>query len=238
MAIVTGGTRGIGLAIAQRLAKEGCRVVVWGRDFGLFERGLAGFSPVLQQMTDVGNLSSVESAFAQTLAVVGPADILINNAGINGPVIPTVKYERSDWDRVIQVNLTGVFNCCRTVVPSMQSQAYGRIVNVSSITGKEGVPGIAAYSAAKAGVIGFTKALAKELATSGVLVNCVAPSMTETDLLKQMTHEHIAAAKAKSPMGRILQVSEVAAMVAWVASPQCSFTTGFTFDISGGRAAY
>ena len=152
--------------------------------------------------------------------------------------MPVWDYPLEAWHRVLAVDLTGVFLCCRAVVPAMRRAGYGRIVNVSSIVGKEGAPGIAAYAAAKAGVIGFTKSLARELVGSGVLANTVAPVITETDLLKEMTPEHIASAKAKIPMGRFASVEEIAATVAWMAGPECSFTTGFTFDVSGGRATY
>ena len=238
VAIVTGGARGIGLGIAARLAQDGCSVVIWDRDLATFAAAAAGFTPAALHRVDVSDARSVERGFAATLAEVASVDILINNAGVNGPVLPAWEYPIEAWDRVLAVNLTGVFNCCRVVVPHMRAASYGRIVNVASIAGKEGGPGIAAYSAAKAGVISFTKALGKELADSGVLANCIAPVITETDLFKEMTPEHIAAMKAKIPMGRFLKIEEIAAMVAWIASPECSFTTGATFDLSGGRATY
>ena len=172
------------------------------------------------------------------IAATGRVDILVNNAGINGPVHPTWEYPPEAWDQVVAVDLTGVFHCCRAVVPTMRAAGYGRIVNVASIAGKEGGPGISAYAAAKGGVIAFTKSLAKELTPSNVLVNAIAPVITETDLFKEMTPEHITAMKAKIPMGRFLRIDEIAAMVAWIASPECSFTTGATFDFSGGRATY
>lgn len=237
VAIVTGGVRGIGLGIAKRLAEAGCRVVIWDRDIA-FDAAAAGFTAEALQQVDVADWSAVERAFAETRARTGRVDILINNAGINGPVATVTQYHLEDWDRVIAIDLTGVFYCCRAAVRTMQAQRYGRIVNVASIAGKEGMPGIAAYSAAKAGVIGFTKALAKEVIHDGVLVNCIAPVITETELFREMTSEHIAAAKAKIPMGRFLTTAEIGEMVAWIASPACSFTTGFTFDLSGGRAAY
>src|SRR5215471_12582082 len=235
VAIVTGAARGIGRGIAARLASEGCRVVVWDRDPGGFDAAQAGFEPAAIVTVDVADLASVESGFAETVARVDRLDILVNNAGVSGPVLPVWQYPLDEWDRVLAVDLTGVFYCCRVAVPAMRTAGYGRIVNVSSITGKEGAPGIAAYASAKAGVIGFTKSLARELIGSGVLVNCIAPVITETDLFKEMTAEHIASAKAKIPMGRFLKIEEIAAMVAWVASPECSFCTGATFDLSGGR---
>jgi 3-oxoacyl-[acyl-carrier protein] reductase len=236
VAVVTGGSRGIGLGIAQRLAAEGCKVVVW--DVNILAHDVNNFTPAFAVQVDVANRSSVEAAAAATVKAVGPIGILINNAGVNGPVMPVWEYSDADWDKVLAIDLTGVFYCCRAVVSNMREQGWGRIVNVSSIAGKEGMPGIAAYSAAKAGVIGFTKAFAKELTATGVTVNAIAPVITETDLFKELTVEHIASAKAKIPMGRFLQVPEIAAMVAFMVSPECSFTTGFTFDLSGGRATY
>jgi 3-oxoacyl-[acyl-carrier protein] reductase len=238
VAIVTGGARGIGRGIAARLAREGCRVVIWDWDPDGFDRAAAGFEPDALVRVDVSDFDSVERGFAATRAEVDRIDILVNNAGVSGPVLPVAEYPPAAWDRVLKVDLTGVFYCCRVVVPAMQAAGYGRIVNVSSITGKEGAPGIAAYAAAKAGVIGFTKSLAKELVGSGVLVNAIAPVITETDLFREMTPEHIAAAKAKIPMGRFLLIDEIAAMVAWIASPECSFCTGVAFDLSGGRGTY
>jgi len=237
-AIVTGGARGIGLGIAQRLAHEGCRVALWDRSFDGFDAAVAGFSPALLQTVDVADYGQVEQAFAATEQALGTIDILINNAGINGPVAPVWEYPLEAWARVMAVDLTSVFYCSRVAVPHMRARAYGRIVNVASIAGKEGNQGIAAYAAAKAGVIGFTKSLARELIDSGVLVNAIAPVLTETDLFREMTPEHIALARSRIPMGRPLKIPEAAAMVAWVVSPACSFTTGFTFDLSGGRATY
>ena len=237
-AIVTGAVRGIGLAIARRLAAEGCRVAVWDRDIAAFEAAQAGFEPADRQAVDVSDAAAVERAWQATHDRLGGVQILVNNAGINGPVLPAWEYPLEAWQQVLAINLGGVFHGCRAAVPSMRAAGYGRIVNIASAAGKEGVPNIAAYAASKHGVVGFTKSLARELADSGVLVNCIAPVMAQTDLLQQMTAEHIAASKAKIPMGRFVQVEEIAAMVAWVASPECSFTTGFTFDLSGGRANY
>ncbi len=237
-AIVTGAARGIGLGIAQRLTADGARVVIWDLDLRPFDAARAGFEPVLSQQVDVTNRIGVEEAFATACTALGRVDILVNNAGINGPVAPVWEYPPEAWDKVIAADLTSVFYCCRAAAPHMRERGSGRIINIASIAGKEGMPGIAAYSAAKAGVIGFTKALARELTDSGVLVNCVAPVITETELFKEMTPEHIAAAKARIPMGRFLTIPEIAALVAWIASPECTFTTGFTFDVSGGRATY
>ena len=236
-AIVTGGARGIGLGIAKRLAAEGCKVVVWDRDTASLDV-MPDFKPALVQNVDITRLGDVEAAFAEALKAVGDVQIFVNNAGINGPVTKVWDYPPEMWDRVIAVNLTAVFYCCRTVVPHMRERGYGRIVTVASIAGKEGNPNICAYTASKAGVIGFCKGLAKELFGTGVLVNCIAPVMVQTDLFKQMTQEHIDYCRGLIPMGRFPQIEEVAAMVAWMAGPECSFTTGAVFDLSGGRATY
>ena len=235
-AIVTGGARGFGLGIARRLAAAGCRVALWDRSFDGFDA--SGFDPALRQIVDVTDQAAVYAAFAEAAAALGQVHILVNNAGITGPVGPSWDYALEDWRRVLAIDLDGVFHGCRAAIPHMREQGYGRIVNIASIAGKEGNANGAAYAAAKGGVIAFSKSVAKELVGSGVLVNCVAPAMAQTDLLNEMSPEFIAAMKAKIPMGRFLQVEEVAEMVAWIASPACSFTTGFTFDLTGGRATY
>ena len=235
VAIVTGGARGIGQGIARKLQACGAKVVIWDLNTEVWN---ADFTPIHRQKVDVSSLASVENAFAETLRVVGHVDILVNNAGINGPITPCWEYPDDAWQRVIAVDLNSVFYCCRVTIPHMRERGGGRIVNIASIAGKEGVQYISAYSAAKAGVIAFSKAAAKELAGDNVLINCIAPAMVETDLFAEMTPEHIKASKAKIPMGRLLQIEEVGAMVAFIVGPECTFTTGFTFDLTGGRATY
>jgi NAD(P)-dependent dehydrogenase (short-subunit alcohol dehydrogenase family) len=237
VAIVTGGARGIGLGIARLMAERGARVIVWDRDLAPLKTAV-GFVPAMAETVDVANYAAVERAFNAAVERFGQIHILVNNAGINGPIKPAWEYPLEDWDRVIAIDMTAVFYASRLAARHMREHRYGRIVTVSSIAGKEGVPNLAGYSAAKAGVIGLAKAMAKELCDSGVTVNCIAPAMTETPLLEGMTEEHIRNMKAKIPMGRFVQVEEVAELTAWVASPACSFTTGFVFDISGGRATY
>ncbi|HXF55114.1 MAG TPA: SDR family NAD(P)-dependent oxidoreductase [Hyphomicrobiaceae bacterium] len=236
VAIVTGAARGIGLAIARLLAERGAKVVAWDRDLAPLEK--EHFTPDMAEAVDVASYPAVESAFNKALARFGRIDILVNNAGINGPIVPTWDYPLADWDRVVAVDMTAVFYASRLAARHMRERRQGRIITISSIAGKEGVPNISAYSAAKAGVIGFSKALAKELAEAGVTVNCIAPAMTATEMLTTMTEEHIRNMKAKIPMGRLVEAEEVAELAAWIASPACSFTTGFVFDISGGRATY
>jgi 3-oxoacyl-[acyl-carrier protein] reductase len=236
VAIVTGAARGIGLAIARLFAERGARVAVWDRDLGPLQR--VGFMPDAAEVVDVASYPAVECGFHKVLDAFGRIDILVNNAGINGTIAPTWDYPLEEWDRVVAIDMTSVFYASRLAARHMRERRSGRIITVSSIAGKEGVPNISAYSAAKAGVIGFSKALAKELADAGVTVNCIAPAMTATDLLGTMTEEHIRNMKAKIPMGRLVEVEEVAELAAFIASPACSFTTGFVFDITGGRATY
>jgi 2-dehydro-3-deoxy-L-rhamnonate dehydrogenase (NAD+) len=225
IAIVTGAARGIGLGIAQQLKEAGAHVAIWDLDVADCSPKRIGFE-------------AVERAFTETVDALGHVDILVNNAGINGPVAPSWEYPVETWQRVLNVDLNSVFYCCRAAVPHMRARGGGRILNVASIAGKEGVQYISAYSAAKAGVIAFTKSAAKELARDNVLMNCIAPAMVETELFGEMSAEHIEASKAKIPMGRFLQIEEVGKMASWIVSPACSFTTGFTFDLTGGRATY
>ncbi|MEA3193168.1 MAG: 2-dehydro-3-deoxy-L-rhamnonate dehydrogenase [Betaproteobacteria bacterium] len=219
-AIVTGGMQGIGAAIAKRLKDSGATVTVWDLDG----------SP----RVDVSDPASISSA----LEKLGKIDILVNNAGVAGQNVPTVDYPIEEWERVLRVNLTSQFLCCRAVAPKMVKAKYGRIVNIASVAGKEGNPNAVAYSASKAGVISLTKSLGKELAQAGVLVNCVTPAAAKTAIFDQMTKTHIDYMLAKIPMGRFVEVDEIAALVCWLASEDCSFSTGGVFDISGGRATY
>ncbi len=219
-AVVTGGMQGIGAAIVKRLRASGAEVVVWDLDG----------SPAV----DVSDPVSVSSA----LKKLGKVDVLVNNAGIAGKNVPTVDYPVEEWERVLRVNLTSQFLCCRAVAPYMVKAKYGRIVNIASIAGKEGNPNAVAYSASKAGVISLTKSLGKELAQTGVLVNCVTPAAAKTAIFDQMTEQHIQYMLSKIPMNRFVNVDEIAALVCWLASEDCSFSTGGVFDISGGRATY
>jgi len=240
-AVITGGARGIGLAVAQRLATEGARVALWDLDGAALDLARGEFSDATAVTTcrlDITDEATVSAAAAETGQAIGRPDILINNAGITGPNQKTWDYSLADWQRVMDVDLTAVFLCCRALLPDMLARGYGRVVNIASVAGKEGNPNAAAYSTAKAGVIGLTKSLGKETAGSGVLVNCVTPAAVETDIFKQMTEEHIGYMLAKIPLGRFGKVEEVAALAAWLASEECSFSTGAVFDISGGRATY
>lgn len=240
-AIVTGGARGIGYACAERLLASGAAVALWDVDTDALERAmvtLKGIGVVHGCAVDVTDEAAVAKAAAAAETALEKVDILINNAGIIGPFATTWESAPSEWRRVIEVDLTAAYLCCRAVVPGMIARHYGRIVNIASVAGKEGNPGLPAYSAAKAGLIGFTKSLGKELATSGVNVNCVTPTVAKTDLLAQVAEEQIQYIVAKIPMGRFVETKEIAALVAWLASAECSFTTGGVFDISGGRATY
>ena len=234
VAIVTGGVSGIGAGIAARLAGEGARVSLWDRDAGALASAEASHKVTL----DVTDAVAVQRAAAAVAGALGSIDILIACAGITGPNASVWDYPVADWDRVIDVNLNGVFYCNRAVVPHMQRNGYGRIVNIASIAGKEGNPNAAAYSASKAGVIGLTKSLGKELANTDIRVNCVTPAAVRTPLFAQMTQQHIDFMLSKIPLGRFGEIEEIAALVCWLASEECSFSTGGVFDISGGRATY
>jgi 3-oxoacyl-[acyl-carrier protein] reductase len=238
-AVVTGGAAGIGFAIAQRLVESGARVSLWDRD----DDSLAAAAKALGNKThtaklDVSDEILVDRALRETLGSIGKVDALVCSAGITGPNTTTWEYPVADWKQVIDINLTGVFLCNRAVVPHMRDNDYGRIVNIASIAGKEGNPNASAYSASKAGVISLTKSLGKELAKGGIRVNCVTPAAVKTGMFAQMTQAHIDFMLSKIPMGRFGQVEEIAALVGWLCTEECSFSTGAVFDLSGGRAVY
>jgi 2-dehydro-3-deoxy-L-rhamnonate dehydrogenase (NAD+) len=239
VAVITGGARGIGLACAQRFVQSGARVVLWDADAAALDAAQRALGNGVQiDVVELTREQEIEKAANRTYAANESVDILINNAGITGPNHPTWEYSSYDFRRVIEVDLIAPFLVARALTPKMIARGYGRIVNVASIAGKDGTPNASAYSAAKAGLIGFTKSLGKELALTGVICNCVTPAAAETDIFKQMTAEHIAMMKSKITMGRFVKVEEIAALVAWLSSEDCSFTTGGVFDISGGRASY
>ena len=238
-ALVTGAARGIGYAIAARLATDGARVAVLDLDTAVAKEAAERIGPSALALTaDVTVPGEVEAAVRQVDAAFGRLDILVNNAGITGRSFPIWELSDEDWRRVIDVDLTSVFYCCRSAVRVMLEQGSGRIVNIASIAGKEGNPTLVPYSAAKAGVIGLTKALAKEVCTRGILVHAVAPAVIGTELLQQMEQSTVDLLVSKIPMGRVGRPEEVAALVAWLVSDDCSFTTGAVHDLSGGRATY
>lgn len=239
--IVTGGARGIGFAIATRLLQSGARVCLWDRDAEALRQAqekLSALGSVFTQTVDLTDPDAVSAAAAATKAQCGSIELLINNAGIAGVNGKLWEYTPDQWRAVVDTNLNAVFYVCRAVVPVMLEKQYGRIVNIASIAGKEGNPNASHYSAAKAGVIGLTKSLGKELAQNGILVNCITPAVIQTDILKQVAQYHIDYMLSKIPMGRFGKVDEAAALVAWLCSDDCSFTTGGVFDLSGGRATY
>jgi 3-oxoacyl-[acyl-carrier protein] reductase len=238
-AVVTGGAQGIGRAIAERLLESGAAVSLWDQDAALVASTAAEMSGTVHHFAaDVSKADEVDAATTATRKALGGIDILVANAGISGPNHPLWEYPPEAWQRVLDINLTGVFLCCRAVAPLMIAQGYGRIVNIASIAGKEGNPNASAYSASKAGVIALTKSLGKELAAFDIAVNCVTPAVAKTRLFDQMTEEHVAYMLSKIPRGRFVLTEEIAAMVAWLVSKENSFTTGAVFDLSGGRATY
>ena len=240
-ALVTGGARGIGLGTVQRLMREGARCVIWDRDpvaIDAAKAKLADAGEVTSDIVELAKPEAVEAAAGQVLGRHGHIDILVNNAGIAGVNKMLWECTTQEWRDVMEIDLFGVFLCCRAFVPGMIEAGWGRIVNVASIAGKEGNPTASHYSAAKAGVIGLTKSLGKELADANIRVNCITPAVIETEILEQCTQEHIDYMVSKIPMGRVGQVDEVAAMIAWLSSDEVSFSTGAVFDISGGRATY
>jgi NAD(P)-dependent dehydrogenase (short-subunit alcohol dehydrogenase family) len=241
VAIVTGGARGIGYAVAQRILRSSGAVSLWDIDAQALERARATLSAscdVACVTVELTKEKEIQSAVQATVRRFGKIDILINNAGITGGNKTTWELDPDVWRHVVDVNLVAPFLMCRAVVPVMLTGAYGRIVNVASVAGKEGNPNASHYSASKAGLIGFTKSLAKELATKNILVNCVTPAAAKTEIFQQMKQEHIDYMLSKIPMNRFVEPDEVAALICWLASEECSFSTGAVFDVSGGRATY
>lgn len=242
VAVITGSARGVGFAAAQKILMSGASVALWDVDSGALElaaKQLAAVGgPIYTAAVELTDESDVKGATDALIRTAGKIDILVNNAGITGGNAPTWELKPDVWRRVIEVNLTGSYLTCRAVVPHMMEAGYGRIVNVASIAGKEGNPNASHYSASKAGLIGLTKSLAKEVATKGILVNCITPAAAKTELFSQMTQEHIGYMLSKIPMNRFVLVEELAAMIAWLSSEDCSFSTGAVFDVSGGRATY
>lgn len=241
VAIITGGAQGIGYAVAQRMLASGAKVVLWDVDSASLATAHGKLEPsgdVSVQALDITDQEAIEQATLAVMARHGQIDILVNNAGITGGNAPTWELDPKVWRRVVEVNLIGSFLTCRAVVPHMVGRRYGRIVNVASIAGKEGNPNASHYSASKAGLIGLTKSLGKELAGTGVLVNVVTSAAVKTSLFDSMSDEHIAFMLSRIPMARFLQADELAALVCWLSTSECSFSTGAVFDISGGRATY
>jgi len=241
IAVVTGGAQGIGRAIVERFLKSGAAVAIWDRDLSLARKTveeLKAAGRTAAFAVDVRSYGDVERARDETQKAFGRIDILVNNAGIAGPNVTTWDYPLDAWREVMAINLDGPFHCCRAIAPLMLAQNYGRIVNIASIAGKEGNPNAPAYSASKAGVIALTKSLGKELASYDISVNCLTPAAARTAIFDQMTQAHIDFMLSKIPRGRFVTVDEIASLVAFCASQECSFTTGAVFDISGGRATY
>jgi len=229
VAVVTGGAAGIGAAVVRRLASEGARIAIWDRDAATADH---------HEIVDMADADAVQRAADATVAALGQIDILVTSAGITGPNGPTWTYPVDAWQRVMDVNVNGVFYCNRAVVPHMMARDYGRIVNIASVAGKEGNPNASAYSTSKAAVIGLTKSLGKELARTGIRVNCVTPAAVKTAIFDQMTQEHIDFMLSKIPIGRFGTVDEIASLICWLASEEASFSTAGVFDCSGGRATY
>ena len=238
-AVVTGGATGLGFAIAQRLIQSGGSVTLWDLDEAAAQKAAAALGPLASSVTvDVSQHASVRAAVAATLQIAPTVDALVNSAGVAGPNVKLWDYPVDEWRQVMEVNLNGLFLCCREWAPHLRANNYGRIVNIASVAGKDGNPNASAYSASKAAVIALTKSLGKELADTGVRVNCVTPAAVKTAIFEQMTPEHIAFMLSKIPMGRFGTPEEVAAMVGWLCTEECSFSTGAVFDLSGGRSTY
>ena len=236
VAVVTGGAQGFGLAIAKRFLVSGAQVVIWDID----EKILLSVEEknITKIIVDVTNFQKIEEATKETLSLFGRIDILVNNAGIAGPSYTTWEYPIEEWQKIIDIDLSGVFYCCNCIVPVMKKNNYGSIINIASIAGKEGNPNAMPYSAAKAGVIALTKSLGKELANNNIAVNCITPAAAKTRIFDQISQKHIDYMLSKIPRNRFVKGDELASMVAWMASEENSFTTGAVFDLSGGRATY
>jgi len=238
VAVVTGGASGVGRDVAARLTREGAQVVIWDMNPDALAAAKAATGAVDAVQLDVTDAEAVQAAADQVAAKLGRLDVLVASAGITGATVPVQDFPLESWRRVIDINLNGLFYCCRAVIPHMLQHDYGRIVNVSSVAGKEGNPNASAYSASKAGVIGFTKSLGKELAKTGIRVNALTPATFKSPILEQLPQSQVDYMLSKIPAGRLGEVHEVAAMICWMASQECSFTTASTFDISGGRTTY
>lgn len=238
-AVITGGATGLGYAIAQRMLASGASVTLWDRDSAALAKACAALgAKATSVVVDVADIGAVTAAVQQTATHAPAIDVLVNSAGVSGPNVKLWDYPADEWQKVMQVNVNGLFHCCREVVPQMRARNYGRIINIASVAGKEGNPNASAYSASKAAVIGLTKSLGKELADTGIRVNCVTPAAVKTAIFDQMSPEHIQFMLSKIPMGRFGTTEEVAAMVGWLATEDCSFSTGAVFDLSGGRSTY
>ena len=240
-AVITGGARGMGYAIAKRFLEKGATVALWDLDEARLAQAadsLSGIGKVSYQKVDVSSFDNVEAAAKQAQQTLGGVELLVNAAGLAGATAPVTDYPNDVWHKVMDVNLNGIFYCCKTIVPMMQSANYGRIVNIASIAGKEGNPNASAYSASKAGLIGFTKSLGKELATSNISVNVICPAVVDTEMLKDVKDSHIEYMLSKIPMGRMGSVDEIANLVEFLSSEGCSYSTGAVYDLSGGRATY
>ena len=235
-AVVTGGVQGFGLAVVKRFIASGAKVVIWDRDQKLLDD--LNIDNTIKINIDISNFDNVSSGFKSTLERVDKVDILVNNAGIAGPTVKSWEYPNDDWQKIMDINLTGTFNCCKVIIPHMIKNNYGRIVNVASIAGKEGNPNAMPYSASKAGVIALTKSLGKELADKNIAVNCITPAAAKTRIFDQISQEHIDYMLSKIPRNRFVLVDELASMVSWMASEENSYTTGSAFDLSGGRASF
>jgi 3-oxoacyl-[acyl-carrier protein] reductase len=237
-AIITGGGSGLGLVTAKRIVSEGGRVSLWDCNRDSLEEAKETVGADHIQVVDVTDATAVAQAAQATAQALGRIDILVASAGITGTTAPVHEYCIDSWKQVLDINLNGLFYCCRAIVPLLLANGYGRIINIASVAGKEGNPNASAYSASKAGVIGFTKSLGKELAVHGILVNCVTPATFDSPMLEQLPASQVDYMRSKIPMGRLGNPAEVAAMVCWLASDECSFSTAATFDASGGRTTY